>query len=186
MAPRFLAGIYFHSRCGKYPNNHPNTSNSVYISMPESTLPPSRATTPTTIAMHHSLPVLTASLLLLAAQCCLAAESPRFPTNFRYDKFETNYRKLPKRDQLPLVPGNLPGSAWLWGADDGVCVLLLLLLLYMSATRWGADQLVGWAAWEIELSYSPEGFQGLERDHDWRDCPAQVWLRGGCSRQHSE
>ena len=88
--------------------------------------------------MHYSLSALaTPFLLLLTAQCCLAAEGPPFTANFRYDKFETNYRKLPKRHQLPAVPGNLPGSAWLWGADDGVCVLLLLLLLplYMPVCR---------------------------------------------------
>ena len=49
-----------------------------------------------------------------------SAAASDFSANYRYDKDETRYDKLPKLSQLPRVPGHLPGSAWLWGEEDGV------------------------------------------------------------------
>jgi hypothetical protein len=68
--------------------------------------------------------VLLALTVLSILSPCLAGlvNKPKFTTDFKYDKFETNYKKLPKRNQLPTVPGHLNGSAWLWGEDDGVCL----------------------------------------------------------------
>lgn len=33
---------------------------------------------------------------------------------------DPNSNDLPKRSQLPEIPGNPKGSAWLWGKDDEV------------------------------------------------------------------
>ncbi|KAF8246277.1 hypothetical protein K440DRAFT_685493 [Wilcoxina mikolae CBS 423.85] len=66
--------------------------------------------------------VLPALAVLSILSPCLAAPSDdaKFTADFKYDKFETNYKKLPKRSELPTIPGHLKGSAWLWGEDDGL------------------------------------------------------------------
>jgi hypothetical protein len=61
---------------------------------------------------HHHVPLLFLFLSLVVAST--------FTADYRYDKHETNYRNLPKLHELPDVSGHLPGSAWLWGENDGL------------------------------------------------------------------
>ena len=106
----------------------------MYIARP---LPPSRPIPPSPSRPPSCLPAclpartmlslpallslsLAAVFAALPAVAVPATDTEQFPPDFRYDKHETDYRKLPRRSQLPRVPGNLEGSAWLWGEDDGV------------------------------------------------------------------
>ena len=36
-------------------------------------------------------------------------------------KLDPNSTKLPKRSELPAIPGAPEGAAWFWGDDDEVC-----------------------------------------------------------------
>ena len=58
--------------------------------------------------------------LLVISTSPVYGAGPKFPTDFRYIKDATNYSQLPKRSQLPVVPGNLNESAWFWGPEDGL------------------------------------------------------------------
>ena len=90
----------------------------------------------------------------------------QFSPAFRYDKHETNYRKLPKRSQLPRVPGHLEGSAWLWGEEDGVSFL----------AKKGCNRviLIVLTARTPQLSHAAEGVSEYERGQDGGYGPAEV------------
>lgn len=45
---------------------------------------------------------------------------PVFDLDFQYDGNEDNYKNLPKRSELPVIPEAPAGAAWFWGRDDGV------------------------------------------------------------------
>ncbi|CCX33331.1 hypothetical protein FPQ18DRAFT_123628 [Pyronema domesticum] len=61
--------------------------------------------------------------MLCLPQLAFLAALPQafcYTPEFRYDKHETSYANLPKKAELPKVPGHLDGSAWLWGPEDGL------------------------------------------------------------------
>lgn len=126
-----------------------------------------------------SLPVLLSLLAAFAAPILAAPahEEPetQFSPAYRYDKHETNYRKLPKRSQLPRVPGHLEGSAWLWGDDDGVS--FVLEERRKRDTLQGAGLIKGgMIARTSQLPHAAEGVPEHEGSQDWRHGPAEVSL----------
>lgn len=40
-------------------------------------------------------------------------------------KLDKNSSSLPRRGELPQIPGAPEGAAWFWGAEDEVCCALI-------------------------------------------------------------
>lgn len=47
-------------------------------------------------------------------------------------RFDPDSDNLPKRSELPDIPGAPKGAAWFWGADDEVLVLVTTLSVVLT------------------------------------------------------
>jgi hypothetical protein len=49
--------------------------------------------------------------------------------------FDKNSNSLPKRSELPKIPGAPEGAAWFWGKDDEVRVGGVVLCIQLGTDR---------------------------------------------------